>query len=88
MENKKTIQINNLRELINYLENDLLTPSQAISIVCKALNMIELKNDNEPIFKDYVLMQLKLLLKLTKGKNEIPIFFLSQQDPDFSFNDF
>ena len=83
---KKSIQLNSLKDIYNALEEDLITPSQAISISCKALRMIDFRTENEPIIKEEVLKQINNLDVLIKKYNEIPLFF-GQQNEDFTIKD-
>jgi hypothetical protein len=77
---KKSIQLNCLTDIYNALELDLITPSQAIKISCKALKMIDMRFDNEPIIKEQVLKQILHLDLLIKKYSEVPIFFGQQND--------
>lgn len=83
---KKSIQLNSLKDIYNALEEDLITPSQAISISCKALRMIDFRTKNEPIIKEQVLKQIHNLDVLIEKYSEIPLFF-GQQSEDFSIKD-
>jgi len=77
---KKSIQLNSLKDIYNALEQDLITPSQAIKISCKALKMIDMRFDNKPIIKEQVLKQILNLDVLIKKFGEVPIFFVQQNE--------
>lgn len=65
----KQIKINNLDELKEYILNDVMTPAQAVQIICKSLKIISFKKNptkNEVIQVIEDLKQYK--------RNEKPIF--------------
>ena len=83
---KKSIQLNSLKDIYKALEQDLITPSQAISISCKALRMIDFRTENETIIKEQVLKQIYNLDILIEKFGDVPIFF-GQQNEDFSIKE-
>ena len=66
----KQIKITNLDDVKHYLTTDIITPIQAVEIVCKALKMIYFKDD---VFtKENVIERLE---ELKQYKQEKPIFY-------------
>jgi hypothetical protein len=64
------IKITNLDDVKHYLIFDVITPPQAVEIVCKALKMIYFKED---VFtKKNVIERIEYLMEF---KQETPIFF-------------
>jgi hypothetical protein len=64
------IKINSIDDIIENLENDLITFDIAIQITCKALKMIHITFGNDT--KETVLEYLK---ELKQFKNETPLFW-------------
>ena len=66
----KQIKITNLDDVKHYLTADVITPLQAVDVVCKALKMIYFKED---VFtKENVIERIEYLKQFNQ---ETPIFF-------------
>jgi len=63
-------QYNSITEVIESLKTDEITPKQAVSIVCKAMRIIDLTKPE--ITKQYVIDE---LVKIESNEIEKPIFF-------------
>jgi hypothetical protein len=81
-----TIRLNSIRDIYEALESDLINPSDAIAITCKALKMVDLRIAGETVHKQNVLDQLLVLEKLVEVQYELPIFF-GQQSGDFNISE-
>jgi hypothetical protein len=79
-----TLQINNLYDVYTALKDDLITASTAITVVCKALVMVDMRIAGEPIEKEDVLRQIHYLNEIVEQGGETPIFF--GQRGDFAIN--
>jgi hypothetical protein len=69
------ITLNSLEDIYSALENDLITPSVAVSVTCKALTMVDIRLKDEPYSKEYVLSELQGLIDNYNPAGETPIFF-------------
>jgi len=78
-------QYNSIAEVIESLKTDEITPKQAVSIVCKAMGIIDLTKHD--ITKQYVIDE---LLKLETNQIEKPIFFgitLDEENNNFNMQE-
>lgn len=66
----KQIKITNLDDVKHYLTADIITPIQAVGIVCKALKMFYFKDD--AFTKENVIERIE---ELKQYKQEKPIFY-------------
>jgi hypothetical protein len=75
-------QYNSITEVIESLKTDEITPKQAVSIVCKAMRIIDLTKPE--ITKQYVIDE---LVKIESNEIEKPIFFgISLDEENNNFN--
>ena len=65
---KKQVRINNLEELKEYILNDVITPSQAVEIICKSMKIISFKKN--PTKNEVI----QVIDDLSQYKHEKPIF--------------
>lgn len=65
---KKQIRINNLEELKEYILNDVMTPGQAVEIICKSMKIISFKKN--PTKNEVI----QVIEDLSQYKHEKPIF--------------
>jgi hypothetical protein len=65
---KKQVRINNLEELKEYILNDVMTPSQAVEIICKSMKIISFKKN--PTKNEVI----QVIDDLSQYKHEKPIF--------------
>jgi hypothetical protein len=75
----KSIELKNLMDIYSALENDLITPIQAVNLTCKALKMFHIETDSLPSKKE-VLHQILYIDEVIKKGWEIPIFFCLDTD--------
>jgi hypothetical protein len=83
--NNKQLELYCLQDVYKALEEDKITPNQAVDITCKALKMLQISFD-EILQKKDVLKRIVNLELLIEKYGEIPIFF-NQQKSSFSIKD-
>jgi hypothetical protein len=71
---KKQIRINNLNELKEYILNDLITPGQAVEVICKSLKIISFKKN--PTKNEVI----QVIDDLKQYKHEKPIFIFLENE--------
>jgi hypothetical protein len=69
------ISLNSLEDIYSALESDLIAPSVAVLVTCKALNMVDIRLKTEPYNKEEVLSELQYLIDNYNEDAETPIFF-------------
>jgi hypothetical protein len=75
-------QYNSITEVIESLKTNEITPKQAVSIVCKAMRIIDLTKPE--ITKQYVIDE---LVKIESNEIEKPVFFgISLDEENNNFN--
>lgn len=81
------ITIEKLSDVTALLKKDIITPSVAIDVTCKALGMASIIVGDERLEKQNVINEIERLDYLLNNDLELPTFFYGSSGEDFKVND-